>query len=132
MSSRAVEGSVDRANKLSLFFNRFNTAAPVQTPSVPMGVGPQQTPNELLTPPPPPSSSEGLTLALHTFTHPPTPHFTPQPAEPPSPPFPLKACVVENVLPGSHPKDSPSQEPERQPVALTSHIIKTPECLILD
>ncbi|KAL7891094.1 hypothetical protein AOLI_G00005700, partial [Acnodon oligacanthus] len=69
-NNRGVESSVDGANKLNLFFNRFNTAGPVFPRPDSSAAGSQQ-PIPLTPHPPPDSLPPSSDSPSHTSTPPP-------------------------------------------------------------
>ncbi|KAI4898966.1 hypothetical protein NFI96_016196 [Prochilodus magdalenae] len=168
-----VEGSVDRANELNLFFNRFDTASSDLPLPDSSAAWPQQ-PTPLHAPPPPDSLPPSCDGPLHTPSPPPpvssTVNFSAdqvrrqlqrlhmnKAAGPDGvPPRVLKACatqlcgVLQHVFNMSLclqrvpvmwktscivpvPKTPrPSDIKDYRPVALTSHIMKTMERLVLE
>ncbi|KAI4892845.1 hypothetical protein NFI96_004933 [Prochilodus magdalenae] len=168
-----VEGSVDRANELNLFFNRFDTASSDLPLPDSSAAWPQQ-PTPLHAPPPPDSLPPSCDSPLHTSSPPPPVtstvnltadqvrrqlqrlHMNKAAGPDGVPPRVLKACatqlcgVLQHVFNMSLclqrvpvmwktscivpvPKTPlPSDIKDYRPVALTSHIMKTMERLVLE
>ncbi|KAI4885338.1 hypothetical protein NFI96_001847 [Prochilodus magdalenae] len=125
-NNRGVEGSVDRANELNLFFNRFDTASSDLPLPDSSAAWPQQpTP---LHPPPPDSLPPSCDSPLHTSSPPPpvtsTVNLT---ADQRVPVMWKTSCIVP--MPKT---PRPSDIKDYRPVALTSHIMKTMERLVLE
>ncbi|KAI4894909.1 hypothetical protein NFI96_007437 [Prochilodus magdalenae] len=122
-----VEGSVDRANELNLFFNRFDTASSDLPLPDSSAAWPQQ-PTPLHPPPPPDSLPHSCDSPLHTPSPPPpvtsTVNFS---ADQRVPVMWKTSCIVP--VPKT---PRPSDIKDYRPVALTSHIMKTMERLVLE
>ncbi|KAI4888527.1 hypothetical protein NFI96_008530 [Prochilodus magdalenae] len=122
-----VEGSVDRANELNLFFNRFDTASSdLPLPDSSAAWAQQLTP--LHPPPPPDSLPPSCDSPLHTSSPPPpvtsTVNFS---ADQRVPVMWKTSCIVP--VPKT---PRPSDIKDYRSVALTSHIMKTMERLVLE
>ncbi|KAI4888593.1 hypothetical protein NFI96_032623 [Prochilodus magdalenae] len=147
----SVDGGVDRANQFNNFYNRFDCPAPAAPSSNPSAAfttlssppslspppSPSPPPSQSSPPPTPPSA--GRQSNSHSSHSPPT--FTadqvrrqlrrlhPRKAAGPD----RGSCHVEDNLPHSSPQEGhPKELNEYRPVALTSHVMKTMERLLLN
>ncbi|KAI4894307.1 hypothetical protein NFI96_005585 [Prochilodus magdalenae] len=126
-NNRGVEGSVDRANELNLFFNRFDTASSDLPLPDSSAAWPQQ-PTPLHPPPPPDSLPHSCDSPLHTPSPPPPVTSTVNFSADQRVPVTWKTSCIVPV-----PKTPrPSDIKDYRPVALTSHIMKTMERLVLE